>query len=574
MKTLQLVQGSPEWHAHRATHFNASDAPAMLGCSPYKTRTQLLDEMKCGIAGDVDAATQRRFDDGHRFEALARPLAEKIIGEELYPCVGEDGRLSASFDGLTLLEDCAWEHKTLNDAIRASAYEGTDANGEFCCEGSPAPLPEHYRAQMEQQCMVSGATQVLFMASVWKGDTLVEERHCWYLPDAELRARIISGWQQFERDLETHVPTAKAAPVAIGRAPDSLPALRIELTGLVTASNLEQFRDTAIEVFRNINTDLQTDEDFADAEKTVKWCGDIEDRLRAAKDHALSQTQSIDELFRAIDSISAEARSKRLELDKLVKARKESLRSEIAYAGRDAVNAHYATINATLGEHAIAVPATLGADLNAAIKGKRTITSIRDAVDTAVASAKIAASQKADQVRACIAALAEHAEHQSLFADRVQLCASKSPEDLRNLIAARIADHQAREAARIEVERQKIRAEEEARAKAEVERDRLTEEHKTAVEVRAGDVTGALRAAEEPGIGIAKPPTSSARVKLGEINARIAPLSITADGLAQLGFQSVGTERAAKLYAESDFPAMCAALTALIQRVAAQKVAA
>ena len=83
MKTVNLVQGTPEWHAHRAQHLNASDAPAMMGCSPYKTRAQLIREVTTGITPEVDAATQRRFDDGHRFEELARPLAEAIIGEEL-----------------------------------------------------------------------------------------------------------------------------------------------------------------------------------------------------------------------------------------------------------------------------------------------------------------------------------------------------------------------------------------------------------------------------------------------------------------------------------------------------------
>lgn len=80
MKILNLVQGSPEWDAHRATHFNASDAPAMLGCSPYMTRSELLHRMHTGITPEVDPATQRRFDEGHQAEQLARPLAEEIIG--------------------------------------------------------------------------------------------------------------------------------------------------------------------------------------------------------------------------------------------------------------------------------------------------------------------------------------------------------------------------------------------------------------------------------------------------------------------------------------------------------------
>src|SRR5690625_2802691 len=100
MKTISVSQGSTLWHAHRANHHNASDAPAMLGVSKYKKRSDLVREKATGVAPEIDAATQRIFDDGHRFEALARPLAEGIVGEELFPCVGvaDDGKLSASFD--------------------------------------------------------------------------------------------------------------------------------------------------------------------------------------------------------------------------------------------------------------------------------------------------------------------------------------------------------------------------------------------------------------------------------------------------------------------------------------------
>ena len=109
MITHDLIQGSPEWLAYRPSHDNASDAPAMMGCSSYKTRDQLIAELATGITPEVDPATQRLYDSGHRFEKLARPLAEEIIGEDLYPCTGsvEGSRLSASFDGLTMLEDPA-----------------------------------------------------------------------------------------------------------------------------------------------------------------------------------------------------------------------------------------------------------------------------------------------------------------------------------------------------------------------------------------------------------------------------------------------------------------------------------
>ena len=73
MQTVNLIQGSKEWHLHRANHFNASDAPAMMGVSKYKTRDQLLHEMATGLTQEVDANTQKLFDNGHKFEALARP---------------------------------------------------------------------------------------------------------------------------------------------------------------------------------------------------------------------------------------------------------------------------------------------------------------------------------------------------------------------------------------------------------------------------------------------------------------------------------------------------------------------
>ena len=49
-------------------------------------------------------------------------------------------------------------------------------------------------------------------------------------------------------------------------------------------------------------------------------------------------------------------------------------------------------------------------------------------------------------------------------------------------------------------------------------------------------------------------------MKLGQINERLAPITVTADGLAELGFVHVATDKSAKLYRECDFPAICEAL--------------
>ena len=77
------------------------------------------------------------------------------------------------------------------------------------------------------------------------------------------------------------------------------------MTGAVTASNLAEFKATALGAIRSVNRELKTDQDFADAEKAVKWCR-RRSRLKAAK-NALSQTANIDALFKALDDIGAEA---------------------------------------------------------------------------------------------------------------------------------------------------------------------------------------------------------------------------------------------------------------------------
>lgn len=560
METLNLIQGSPEWHAHRATHFNASDAPAMLGVSPYKTRTQLLHEMATGQQQEVDAATQRRFDYGHKFEALARPLAEEFIGEELYPVVGSLDRLSASFDGLTMAEDIGFEHKTLNAELRAAMSGQEDGSA----------LPAGYRAQMEQQLMISGAEKILFMASSWRGEELIEEMHCWYFPDQVMRASLVQGWAQFEQDLKAYAPeTVEARPV--GRTPETLPALHIEVTGMVTASNLAEFKAHALEVFGAINTTLVSDQDFADAEKTVKWCGEVEERLAAAKQHALSQTQSIDALFRALDDISAEARRVRLDLGKKVDAEKVNRRNEIQQGGIRALADHVAALNKRLGQPFM--PATAGvADFAGAMKSKRSLDSMKDAVATTLAKAKIDASAIADRIQANMQTLsAQASEHAFLFPDVAQLVL-KAGDDLAAVITARIAEHQAKERAKEEQQRERIRQEELARIQRE-QAAAAAAAHAPVVAAPAPIAQPAAAPTVIPMTPRAQPaPSSAPTLRLGMLNQRLAPVQITADGLEALGFKGV-KDRGAVLFHESDFPHICAALVAHVQQIQAKQAA-
>ncbi|NMM21548.1 MAG: Heme peroxidase [Rhodoferax sp.] len=581
MKTHDLIQGSPEWLAYRLEHDNASEIAAVLGLSKTTTRTELMNAKHTGLGKEFSEWVQRNvLDYGHEVEAKVRPLVEALLGDDLYPVTCSNGRLSASLDGLTMSEEVAFECKQWNAEIAAQVDSGV--------------MPEQHMPQCQQILMVTSAKKLIFAVGDGTPENLLTIE---VLPDQTWFDRILAGWAQFHEDQAAYVP-AEVVAQAVGHTPESLPALRIEVTGMVTASNLAQYKEHALAVFAGINKVLKTDQDFADADKIVKWCGDVEDRLVAAKQHALSQTESIDALFRTIDDISAEARRTRLELDKLVTARKLQVRTEIQQEGVSAMAEHIAALNARLGKpYMPPVPV----DFAGAMKGKRSIDSIRDAVNTTLANAKIAASAVADRIQANLNTLRElAAAHAFLFADAAQIVL-KAPDDLTMLVKSRISEHQAAEEKKAEQLRESIRKEEQdklakekedkdaadlkaAEAAALVTHEAVVEIMMPATVIKAMNPAPArvqqaqvaienvaVEAAPNPGkqileaMGIrvvditSKEPATPPELKLGQMADRLG-FTLTAAFLSELGFEPAATVKAAKLYHESDFPLICAAL--------------
>ena len=528
LNILSITQGSQEWLAHRSQSLNASDAPAMMGCSPHKSRGDLVRELATGIVPEVSPEQQRRFDNGHRLEALARPHAEQIIGEELFPVVGylEEEmpggmrRLSASFDGLTMEEDEGFEHKQLNATLRQVMRPG--------CTG--ADLPLMYRVQMQQQCMVSGATRILFVASDWDAEgNLVEMLHCWYETDLVLAQQIRAGWRHLLEDVAAYQPDSGNGDVLKpAKRPDNLPALLVEVQGSVVRSNLEPFRQHALAVIGEIKTELQTDQDFADAEATVKWLkDDVAAQLKAAKQHAMAQAADIDSLFRAIDSVIEAADSKRLHLEKMVKARKEEIRFDIAARAQAALNDHVEKLNQRLGSPWLG---RITGAFGEAMKGKKTVATLQDATDTELARRKIEVSELADRMEINRRALvdADGKDWMFLFAD-FSAVGQKPADDFAAIAQQRIQQHKQAE------ERRHIAA--------------AAQEAVVAVLPVCKPSPAVVPAAPERS-------DDGLRIRLGEICQRLG-FTVTADFLSSLGISHVAQERTAKMYRAGDFDLIC-----------------
>lgn len=459
MQIISCQQGSDLWLAVRAKHFTASEAPAMMGASKYMTRSELLHQKHTGIVPDVDAHKQALFDRGHAAEEAARPFVEELIGWELSPVTGaldvEGLPLLASFDGISFDGHIVWESKLWNENLAENIRSGN--------------LSPNYYWQLEQQLLVANADKAYFTCSDGTPERTVG---IWYESMPERRAALIAGWHQFAKDLKEFVPV-EVIPAAVAAPIMALPALSIQIKGEVTLSNLPQFREAAEQFIANIKTELVTDDDFAEAEATVKFCDAAEKNLEQVKSAAIAQTASIDELMRTIDHIKKQISTKRLILDKLVKSEKEARKAAII---ADAQHEYLNHLDELYKETKPIELQIKRPDFAGAMKGLKKLSAMQEAVGTVLRNAMFEADLAAKDIRAKLAWYnCTVLGYGLIFAD-LQTIIQKPFDDFQLLVNTRIAQHTAAEAAKLEAERERIRAEEEAKAQAKVLAEKLAVE--------------------------------------------------------------------------------------------------
>lgn len=465
MKTHNVVQGSAEWLTLRGKYRGASEAATMMGAKGASARAEMVRMKALGQEKEFSEWVQRNLlDKGHEVEEFARGLVEANLGEILYPTTAtdDDGYLIVSFDGITMDGSTVWECKLWNAELAEAVKRGA--------------LPDSHWPQLEQQLLVSGAKRALFTISDGAPERTLSME---YFSDPVRAARIIPAWKQFDEDVKTY-QHVEVIPAPTANQITTLPALIVQLDGAVKSSNLAIYCESALAFVDRIKTDLQTDQDFADAENTIKFCDGAEKELATVKRHALGQTASIDELFKTIDTLSEAMRQKRLMLDKLVKARKETIRADIMRGGVDALAKHVAALNVRLGRSFMPPISGNFADV---MKNKRTISSLRDAVDTEVSRVKILANEIADRIDVNIKVYAEKAKDKEfLFTDLASLV-NQPPEAFAALVFQRISQWEEKARQINEANRARIAAEE--RTKIEREQAAKRESEQRVVEAEA-----------------------------------------------------------------------------------------
>jgi putative phage-type endonuclease len=256
---LKLVQGTPEWHQHRAQFRNASESAALMGLNPWQTPHQLW----LVRTGRMEVQVTAPMRHGTQMEPEARAAYEEKAGSVMQPLVLTDGDYSASLDGITLEGDLIVEIKCPYKGQASALWQAISA-GE---------VPEHYRVQVQHQLMVSGAAT----AHLWVFDGSTGLLAHIQRDETTMEA-IRAAWEGFQTYLDTDTPppltdrdtverSDPAWTLAAGlyveakrkaeEAAESLDRARERLVGLVSHASESGHGVTVTRFFKQGNVDYK-----------------------------------------------------------------------------------------------------------------------------------------------------------------------------------------------------------------------------------------------------------------------------------------------------------------------------
>ncbi len=457
MKILDLTQGSPEWHAARKEHFCASDAPAMMGASKYKSRKQLLHEKKTGQTKPVDSFTQKRFDAGHATEASARDIVEMNEAETFTPVVGmvkiKTLKLLASLDGLNDSGEIALEHKLFNKILSLNVENGVLE-------------PMHYW-QLEQQLLVSGAKKVLFVCSDGTEDKWHE---MFYVSIPERREQLLAGWVQFNKDLKAFKVEAKTEAV-VATVAEAFPLIKYKIEGSMIVSNIS----AALPIIKEradveMNRILETDQDFADKEDLNKATVKARATLKEVVSNVTGEYVSYSEFTSTAAQIDSILQKMQSQGEKQVKDAKQRKKDEIKETGLSSLRKFSDECYEKIKPLSLSqIGIIISPDFDTAMKGKRNLESLQSAVDDVVAKQKIWIGEIMARIVPNQIFMREHgSDFKFLFHDVAQII-NQETEPFQAVVKSRIADHEKKEEEKAKALRESIRKEEEEKANKKIE---------------------------------------------------------------------------------------------------------
>lgn len=187
MTIEQGEQKGMNWETWRSLGLGSSDAPVVMGVSPWKTPLQLYLE-KIGEAKGFDGnfATER----GQRLEPVARAQFELLMDAEFPPMLAvhsEHSFIRASLDGYNVALGAVLEIKCPGKDDHDKALAGM--------------VPEKYIWQVEHQMLVVGAKKAYYYSFDGESGAVVE-----VLPNLERQKELVKALTAFWGRVKSKTP--------------------------------------------------------------------------------------------------------------------------------------------------------------------------------------------------------------------------------------------------------------------------------------------------------------------------------------------------------------------------------
>ena len=183
-RIVDIAQGTPAWLSWRNQGVGASDAPAIMGENPWKSRVQVLKEKLSGRSFGPNEAMAR----GTALEPEARNRYQRLTGIKVRPVCLQSTQ-------------CDW----LRASIDGLAYDGSSVVEIKCGKrvyehaSSKRQIPKYYFGQVQHILAVTGLSRIDFWC-YWPG--CPEVRLCVDRDNSYIQ-RLIEAeqgfWQEFLR---------------------------------------------------------------------------------------------------------------------------------------------------------------------------------------------------------------------------------------------------------------------------------------------------------------------------------------------------------------------------------------
>lgn len=192
MKIVSVKQNTKIWREWRGKGLGASDAPAVMGESPWTTPLELwLDKTGLLERPPANAFAASAMQRGVQLEPVARRLFEQRMKAQFEACSAEHSEyefLRASFDGYNEELNAICEIKCPNKDDHAKALQGQ--------------MVTKYYAQVQQQLLISGCGVCYYVSYDGKESLAVVE----VKPNQEYQTRLLDAMKDFWKRVMTLTP--------------------------------------------------------------------------------------------------------------------------------------------------------------------------------------------------------------------------------------------------------------------------------------------------------------------------------------------------------------------------------